>query len=343
MKDEVYMQRCLELAQLGAGSVAPNPMVGAVIVWNNQIIGEGYHERYGEAHAEVNAIKNVHDKSILHEATIYVSLEPCAHHGKTPPCADLLLQHRFKRVVIACKDSYHEVAGKGIEKLTKAGIEVAFGVLEKEALVLNKRFFTFHQEKRPYVLLKWAQSKDGFIDKKRTDSTAHINWISAPETKTLVHQWRAEEQAILVGRKTIEHDNPSLTVRNVVGKHPIRVILDSHLTLSQEFTVFQDQLPTIVLNLIKTEQTGVISYYKLPDLNPINILEALYKLNIQSVMIEGGTKTLSSFIDANLWDEARIIEGNTLFTEGLKAPVISSLPSKTYTFSKDKIFHYFRK
>lgn len=337
------MKRCLELAQLGAGLVAPNPMVGAVIVLNKKIIGEGYHERFGEAHAEVNAIKNVQDKSMLHEATIYVSLEPCAHHGKTPPCTDLLIQHRFKRVVIACKDSYHEVAGKGIEKLTKAGIELTFGILEKEALDLNKRFFTFHQEKRPYVLLKWAQSRDGFIDKKRTDSSTQINWISTPETKTLVHQWRAEEQAILVGRKTIEHDNPSLTVRNIVGQHPIRVILDSHLTLNQNFTVFQDCLPTIILNLIETGQKGAVSYHKLMDFNPKTILEELYKLTMQSVMIEGGFKTLSSFIDANLWDEARIIEGNTLFIEGLKAPIIASLPSKTYIFSKDKIFHYFRK
>lgn len=341
MNHEAYMRRCLELAELGAGFVAPNPMVGAVIVHNQRIIGEGYHERFGESHAEVNAIHRVKDKSVLKNATIYVSLEPCSHIGKTPPCADLLIQHQFKKVVIACRDSFHQVDGKGIEKLKQAGIEVELGVLENEARQLNKRFFTFHELKRPYIMLKWAQTKDGFIDRDRAGSDTGINWISSPETQSLVHQWRSEEQAILVGKNTIINDNPSLTVRNVVGKNPLRIVLDKNLALTPDFQVFSDELPTLIFNSIKSEQINCNEFVQLENFSAQGIVNLLYERNIQSVLIEGGAKTLSSYIEAGLWDEARIIEGDVCFGKGLKAPTLSKLPSKTYSFSNDKIYHYF--
>ncbi len=293
------MQRCIDLARLGAGNVAPNPMVGSVIVCDDKVIGEGFHQIYGEAHAEVNALKNVQDKSLLSKSTIYVSLEPCAHFGKTPPCADLIIENRFKRVVIGCSDSFVEVSGKGVQKLKDAGIEVTIGVLEKECRELNKRFFTFHEKKRPYIVLKWAQTKDGFIDKKRSDSIQEINWISAPETKLLVHKWRSEEQGILVGKNTILKDNPTLTVREIEGINPVRIILDSQLELKNSTKVFNSESPTIIFNLIKDEKNDNLEWIKLSDMHVLSILDALYKKNIQSVFIEGGALTLQSFIDSD--------------------------------------------
>lgn len=339
-KDEKYMQRCIDLAQLGEGNVAPNPMVGAVIVLNDCIIGEGYHQKYGEAHAEVNAVNSVLDKSVLKDATIYVSLEPCAHFGKTPPCSDLLVQHQFKRVVIGCHDSFSEVSGKGIQKLKDAGIEFEVGVLEEKCRELNKRFFTFHEKKRPYIILKWAQTKDGFIDVKRDDSKVGINWISSPETKVLVHKWRSEEQSILVGKNTVLKDNPTLTVREVTGNNPIRIVLDSYLEIKKEAKVLNEDAPTIVFNKLKDEVIGSVRYRKLDNLEVSTIVEALYELSIQSVFIEGGSKILQSFIDSNIWDEARVILGENLFKEGVKAPTISKLPTTSFHFSSDKVFIY---
>jgi diaminohydroxyphosphoribosylaminopyrimidine deaminase / 5-amino-6-(5-phosphoribosylamino)uracil reductase len=340
----LFMKRCLELAKLGSRKVMPNPMVGAVIVHNGEIIGEGYHQEYGQAHAEVNAINSVSDKSMLSEATIYVSLEPCAHFGKTPPCSDLIIQHQFKKVVIACEDSFKEVAGRGIEKIKNAGIEVEIGILKDEALELNKRFFNFHAQKRPYIILKWAESKDGFIDKLRTpDKKNKINWISSPETKTLVHKWRSEEHAILVGNNTIKNDNPSLTVRQINGINPIRIILDSQAELDISKKIFNDGIKTIVLNLVKNEEKNHIHLIKLDELSIDNILLKLFELNIQSVFVEGGKKVLQSFIDTNLWDEARIIQGNQCFNEGLRAPTIQKLPDFCESFSNDKIYTYFRR
>ena len=338
------MQRCLDLAQLGSGYVAPNPMVGAVIVLNNEIIGEGFHQKYGEAHAEVNAINSVNDKSLLSEATIYVSLEPCAHHGKTPPCADLLVAHKFKRVVIGCVDSNELVSGKGIEKLQEAGIDVTVGVLEKECKALNKRFFTYLNKQRPYIVLKWAQTLDGYIDRPREEEITErkINWISAPETQSLVHHWRSQEPAILVGWKTVEHDNPSLTVREVSGKNPLRVIIDSQLNMPQDSTVYTDGDRTVIINKIKTETIGNVELIKLNQINTKNILDVLYNLQISSVFVEGGSSTIQHFLVDGYWDEARVIVGKQTFGDGIKGPRISGTPNKTYTFAGDTVHHYFK-
>jgi len=338
--DEFYMQRCIDLARCGEGSVAPNPMVGAVIVLDNKIISEGFHQLFGHEHAEVNAVNAVTDGALLKNATIYVSLEPCSHVGKTPPCADLLVKCGFKRVVIGSIDSYSEVAGKGVSKLKDAGIEVTVGVLEKECRELNKRFFTFHEKKRPYVILKWAQTKDGFIDKQRTDAQQLSNWISDSETQTLVHKWRSQEQSILVGRKTVENDNPVLTVREISGNNPIRIVLDSHLRLPMSSLVFNNESKTICINLVKSEKVGNIEWLKVPNMNATNILEALYNSNIQSVFVEGGSATHQSFIDSNLWDEIRVIVGDSFFNEGLKAPILAKIPASSFNFSTDQIYIY---
>lgn len=338
--DKKYMQRCIDLARIGGVSVAPNPLVGAVIVLNDKIIGEGYHQHFGEAHAEVNAIDSVLDQSQLSQATIYVSLEPCAHHGKTPPCADLLVKHHFRRVVIGCRDSYQEVSGKGIEKLKKAGIQVTVGVLEQACIDLNNRFFTFHSKKRPYVILKWAQSKDGFIDQKLPDSERSVQWISSPETQALVHHWRSEEQSILVGRKTIENDNPSLTVREVTGHNPIRVIIDSQLKTSKDSTIFRDENQTLIINRIKSGKEENVTYLQVNEVNTQSILEVLWQQNITSVFIEGGSKTIQHFILDQLWDEARVIVGNQFFVSGTKAPSISKTPNRVLSFSSDSIYIY---
>jgi diaminohydroxyphosphoribosylaminopyrimidine deaminase/5-amino-6-(5-phosphoribosylamino)uracil reductase len=346
-KDDLYMQRCLDLAALAGVNASPNPMVGAVIVYQDEIIGEGYHQFFGGPHAEVNAINSVaaDDKHKLEHSTIYVSLEPCSHTGKTPPCADLLVNSNFKRVVIGCKDPNELVSGKGIQKLIDAKIEVKVGVLENECIKINKRFFTYQIKKRPYVILKWAQTKDGFIDKNReeeTDINRKINWISHPNTQSLVHYWRSKEQAILVGWKTIEHDNPSLTVREVKGLNPLRIVIDSNLNMPKDSKVFTDGDKTIILNKIKNEEIGNVSFVKLNQISTKSILQFLYELEISSVFVEGGSGTLQHFLLDGLWDEARIIQGNVLFKEGIKAPKINGIPSKTYTFSEDQIYQYYK-
>ena len=342
-RDELYMSRCLDLARQGMGSVAPNPMVGAVIVHNGRIIGEGFHQHFGGPHAEVIAVNSVSDKNLLKEATIYVSLEPCAHHGKTPPCSDLLVECGFQRVVIGCKDTFSKVSGKGIEKLKKAGIEVEVGVLEQECRELNKRFFTFHERQRPYVILKWAQSKDGYLDRLRPNDEKGVNWISSPETKVLVHKWRSEEQSILVGRKTVQNDNPSLTVREFSGTNPTRIIIDSQLQLPDNLNIFSDEAPSIIFNRVKNEVKGNIEYIRISETNTQLILHELYNRNILSVFVEGGSRTLQYFIFGNVWDEARVIVGNTNFHEGEKAPTINKAPSESFPFSTDMIHYYFRK
>ena len=342
---EIYMQRCLDLAALGMGEVSPNPMVGAVVVHNDRIIGEGYHRQYGQAHAEVNAINQVierHDNyaELLSEATIYVSLEPCAHYGKTPPCADLIIKHRIPKVVVGCRDPFDQVDGKGIEKLKAAGIEVITKVLEDECRWLNRRFFTRVQKQRPYVILKWAQTSDGFF--APDGGTQH--WITGRESLRLVHQWRGEEEAILIGTNTAKADNPRLNVRYGEGKAPKRVVIDRRLELDKSLNIFDQSVETLVFNEIKTDIDGKIKYIALEDFErfvPQYILFQLYLQDIQSVIIEGGAYTLNSFIEAGLWDEARIFTGQTNLTHGIKSPVINGIIAGEYLVGTDslKILH----
>jgi diaminohydroxyphosphoribosylaminopyrimidine deaminase/5-amino-6-(5-phosphoribosylamino)uracil reductase len=317
---EIFMKRCIELANKAMGYVSPNPMVGSVIVYEGKIIGEGYHENYGKSHAEVNAIASVKDKSLLPKSTLYVNLEPCAHYGKTPPCSDLIIEHKIPKVVIGCLDTFSEVAGKGIVKMENAGVEVIVGVLKKESRALNKRFFTFHEKERPYIILKWAGSNDGFIAPKNQTEPF---WMTSSKSKKLVHQWRAEEDAILVGRITAEKDNPSLTVREVKGKNPIRIIIDRDLKLSVNLNLFNSETQTLIFNNVKTEKIDLNYFIKI-EFNTLisSILCKLHEQNIQSVIIEGGSKTLQSFIDKNIWDEARIFTTNKELTDGVKSPNI---------------------
>lgn len=336
---EIYMQRCLELAALGAGSVSPNPMVGAVIVHNNQIIGEGYHQKFGEAHAEVNAVKQVLERfanaeTLLKESTVYVSLEPCAHFGKTPPCADLLINHGVPEVVIGCRDSFSQVNGKGIEKLLAAGVKVTTGVLEKECLFLNRRFFTRVQQQRPYIILKWAQTQDGFFAPEDNSQL----WITNEQSRTLVHRWRAEEDAILVGKNTARIDNPQLNTRLWLGKSPKRVVIDRRLELDPALHLFDQSVETMVFNEIKTDLVGNIKYIALEDFDryvPQYILFQLYLQDIQSVIIEGGAFTLNTFIEAGLWDEARIFTGPVVLKNGIKAPVITGIIAEENKIGED--------
>ncbi|HCQ28892.1 MAG TPA: bifunctional diaminohydroxyphosphoribosylaminopyrimidine deaminase/5-amino-6-(5-phosphoribosylamino)uracil reductase RibD, partial [Flavobacteriales bacterium] len=266
--EEKYLQRCLDLAKNGKGRVAPNPMVGCVIVHNGKIIGEGYHREYGKAHAEVNAINSVKNKELLRESTLYVNLEPCAHYGKTPPCSNLIIENNIPKVVVGCIDSFSAVAGKGIEKMQKAGIDVTVGVLEKESLALNRAFFTFHNKKRPYILLKWAQTLDGFIDIDRTSQkTTSDNWISNKFSKQLVHLYRSEIAGILVGKNTVMNDNPALTTRLIYGKSPIRLIIDFEQSIQESATVFNGEVPTVIFTSNPKENSGNITYIKVENKN----------------------------------------------------------------------------
>lgn len=338
-KDEMFMHRCLQLAELGRGNVAPNPMVGSVIVHNGKIIGEGYHQKCGEAHAEVNAVNSVLDKSLLSESTIYVSLEPCAHFGKTPPCSDLIVKHNFKRVVVGCLDTFSEVSGKGIERMRKAGIQVDMSSLETECRAINQHFFTFHEKKRPYIILKWAQTPNGFID-AGDENTGEVTWISNKETQVKTHLLRSYLHGILVGKNTVISDNPSLTVRAVSGNNPIRIVLDSNLELYRDFSVFNNEAETIVLNTKSDFQDGNIKGIQMDQMNVAWILEALHKKNIQSILVEGGRKTLNSFIEANTWDEALVIVGQNEFSSGTSAPTIDKVPSSSEDFFGDQLFYY---
>ena len=336
-----YLQRCIDLALLGAGNVSPNPMVGAVIVHNGQIIGEGYHQKYGEAHAEVNAINGVLAKfdnaeDLLRQSIIYVSLEPCAHYGKTPPCADLIIKHRIPTVVIGCRDPFTQVNGRGIEKLKDAGIEVITGIMEAECLALNKRFFTRIQKQRPYIILKWAQTSDGYF----APGDGSQLWITGPEAKRLVHKWRSEEDAILVGKHTAQIDNPQLNVREWTGRNPKRVVIDRRLDLSADLHLFDQSAETLVFNEIKTDIDGRIKYIALEDFDnfvPQYILFQLYIQDIQSVIIEGGATTLKAFINAGLWDEARIFTGNSSLGNGLKSPEIDGIITEKHPVGDDQL------
>lgn len=315
MTDEQYMQRCLQLAELGLGSTSPNPMVGAVIVRDGEIVGEGYHHRCGEAHAEVNAINAVKDKTLLRESTLYVNLEPCAHFGKTPPCADAIIRHGIPKVVIGSIDYHDKVNGAGVRKLRDAGVEVVENVCRDACEELNKRFFTFHRQHRPYVILKWAQTRDGYMDIDRSDGNATSYWITNYALKVLAHKWRGEEDAILVGWRTMANDRPQLTTREYPGKNPQRFVM-------QRGDEVLSELP----------------YTPLPE-KVEEALDRMYQLNIQSVIVEGGRKTLAKFLEADLWDEARILVGNQTWGRGLKAPKLPGIPEKTVNIDDNQLIY----
>jgi diaminohydroxyphosphoribosylaminopyrimidine deaminase/5-amino-6-(5-phosphoribosylamino)uracil reductase len=335
--DELYMQRALDLAQLSRGSVSPNPLVGCVIVHNNVIIGEGRHEKYGEAHAEVNAIASVKDQSLLKGSTVYVNLEPCSHFGKTPPCADLLVKHQIKKVVIANIDPNPLVSGKGIQKLKDAGIEVITGVLEAKGNELNKRFFTFLERKRPYIILKWAETADGFIARENFDS----KWISNEHSRQLVHKWRSEEDAVLVGTATALHDNPALTVRDWSGRNPTRIVLDRYNRLPKTLTLFDGQQQTICYTVSKSESQENLEFVKLNESSfQHSLLEDLAKRNIQSIIIEGGATTLQQFINSALWDEARVFTSDKEFGSGIAAPQFNGNLTATESVFNDTLAFY---
>lgn len=329
------MQRCLYLAKLGIYSVSPNPMVGAVIVHGDKIIGEGFHRKYGDAHAEPNAIYSVDNQELLSESTMYVNLEPCSHVGKTPPCANLIVSKKIKRVVIGCLDPNPKVSGRGVELLRNAGVDVLVGVLESEARELNKRFIIHKEEKRPFVLLKWAQTSDGFIDSCRTDNSVTALKISNRVTGQLTHKMRAENMGIMVGKNTVLLDNPSLTVRNWHGKHPVRITIDKKNQIPEDFILKNGEVNTLIFNNSKNETQQNLEYIKIADLDenlPV-ILNELYKKNIHSVLVEGGAQLLNSFIRLNLWDEANVETSTQTLNSGIKAPVIQ----EEYCTSKQTI------
>jgi diaminohydroxyphosphoribosylaminopyrimidine deaminase/5-amino-6-(5-phosphoribosylamino)uracil reductase len=336
---EKYIQRCIQLAKNGLGTTYPNPMVGSVIVYEDRIIGEGWHKKAGEPHAEVNAINSVKDKSLLKKATIYVSLEPCSHFGKTPPCSDLIVKNAISQVVIGTVDPNVKVAGNGIKKLIEAGIKVTVGILENECHELNKRFFTFHQKKRPYLILKWAESQDGFISPKVKSEQKPV-WITNAYSRQVVHKWRSEEQAILVGTQTVIDDNPKLTVRDWTGNNPIRIVLDQNSRIAKKSHVHDNQLKTIVLSKATTtinQENLIFESIDFEKKMANQVIDLMYRYQIQSVIIEGGRQTLQTFIDANLWDEVRVFKGNALLREGTKAPELLAYSSEKRAIGQDEL------
>ncbi|HCA82146.1 MAG TPA: bifunctional diaminohydroxyphosphoribosylaminopyrimidine deaminase/5-amino-6-(5-phosphoribosylamino)uracil reductase RibD [Flavobacteriales bacterium] len=337
-KHKQFMQRALELAASGSGLTAPNPMVGCVIVCEDKIIGEGFHQRYGGPHAEVNAIASVNDQELLLRSTLYVTLEPCSHFGKTPPCSDLIIEKGIPHVVVAVTDPHAAVNGKGIQRLREAGIEVDTGVLEKEARRLNKRFFSYHEKKRPYIILKWAQTTDGFIDKKRDSAIAMQNRISGEESKLLVHKWRTEEQAILVGKNTVLFDDPQLTARLFSGPQPLRIVFDKHLELPAGKKIFNSDARTLILNAKKSGDEGNLLYHTIDWSNALaSLMELLNSMQIQSLLVEGGSDTLQRFINEGLWDEMRIFHSPLRFAEGTPAPLVQVRESTFSAVGNDQL------
>ena len=336
---EDYIARCIELAKNGFGTTYPNPMVGSVIVYNGEIIGEGWHQKAGEPHAEVNAIRSVKDPSLLDKATIYVSLEPCSHFGKTPPCCDLIIQNKIPNVVIGTVDSNIKVAGNGIKRLQEAGSNVIVGILEKDCYELNQRFFTFHEKKRPYIILKWAETQDGFIAPLQKEEQKPV-WITNINSRQLVHKWRTEEQAILVGTQTVIDDNPQLNARDWEGNNPIRMVIDQNHRIPKTAHVFDNQTKTIVFSNKKSTPSLENTILEVIDFQQNivqQIVDKLFQHQIQSVIIEGGAQTLQTFIDANLWDEARVFIGNCTFEKGVKAPVLNTSPLKKEKIGTDEL------
>jgi diaminohydroxyphosphoribosylaminopyrimidine deaminase/5-amino-6-(5-phosphoribosylamino)uracil reductase len=343
---EKYIKRCIELAKNGLGTTFPNPLVGAVLVHDNKVIGEGWHQRAGDPHAEVIALKGIEDRHILSRATLYVNLEPCSHYGKTPPCTDLIIKKGISKVVIGTIDVNSKVCGKGVAKLRANNCQVIEGVLENECNELNKRFFTFHTQKRPYVILKWAISKDGFMDKLRNEPTeVGPNWITTKTSRQLVHKMRSEEQAILIGTRTAMNDNPSLNVRDWSGNSPIRLIIDRRLEIPENYNINDNSVPTLIFTAQSMipenkENTEYIKLNWTADISK-NLLKKLYERGIQSVLVEGGLTTLQQFIDNGIWDEAHVFSGAKIFTEGLPSPIINETPVRTRKVGADllRIFY----
>ena len=336
MTDEIYMKRCIELARKALGNTYPNPLVGSIIVHNSLIIGEGFHQKSGENHAEINAINSVEKKDLLKESTIYVSLEPCSHFGKTPPCANKIIETGFKKVVIGTLDSHEKVNGKGKKLIEEAGIEVVSGVLEKECQELNKRFFTFHRKKRPFIILKWAESGDGFLDQDFKPTQ-----IGNSLTKQFVHQLRSEEHAILVGTNTALTDNPALTTREITGRNPVRILIDFELKVPLNFNLYNNEAPTLIFNALKDSEEKNIKFIKIEKENFLeNLIQKLYENQIQSVIVEGGSFTLQQFIDAGIWDAAIIIKNKNLkLSNGTKAPEFHHENFETKIF-RDNIIEF---
>lgn len=337
---EKYIKRCIELAKNGLGTTYPNPMVGSVIVLNDVVIGEGWHKKAGEPHAEVNAINSVEDQSLLKHATIYVSLEPCSHFGKTPPCANLIVEKGIRNVVIGIVDANSKVSGAGVSYLRDNGCNVVVGVLEDECFKLNKRFFTYHSKQRPFLFLKWAETKDGFIDKIRNKTDINSpNWISNKYSQQFVHKMRATEHAILVGTNTVLNDNPSLNVRTWFGENPIRIIIDRTSKIPSDYKILDGSIKTIVFSEVKhvSDSYGNVIFERLNFGKNVSqqICNILYKYEIQSVLIEGGAQTIQSFIDADLWDEAYVFVGDVTFNDGLKAPKLKKTPFEISKISND--------
>lgn len=338
-----YMQRALELAAFGIGNVAPNPLVGCVIVHNDKIIGEGWHSKFGGPHAEVNAINSVKTPEILHESTLYVTLEPCNHFGKTPPCVDLILQHNIPKVVIATLDVNPLVSGKGVSRLKENGVEVELGILKDEVNFQNRRFITFHEKKRPYILLKWAQTEDGFMDKKREVGERGSFQISGKAAQLVVHQWRSEEAGILIGKNTALNDNPKLNTRFWAGNNPLRIIIDSNLEIPRTHNVYDNSVRTLIFNRLETRtlfNTQLIQLDFTKSVLPDILNYAAYE-NIQSIIVEGGMHIIKIFLELNFWDEARVITAPIHLNEGLLAPTLHINPSETLQLGKDSLNVYY--
>jgi diaminohydroxyphosphoribosylaminopyrimidine deaminase / 5-amino-6-(5-phosphoribosylamino)uracil reductase len=338
--DELFMKRCIELASMGLGRTAPNPLVGAVLVHKGTIAGEGFHEFFGGPHAEVNAVGQVKDPELLAASTLYVSLEPCSHYGKTPPCTDLIIRSRIPKVVIGCTDPFEKVNGRGIERLRSAGIEVKTGVLSTECAEQNRRFFTFHKKKRPYVILKWAQTADGFIFPEAKNRDRQIsNYYSG----VLLHKWRGEEQAIMVGYRTAVTDNPRLTVRHWQGKNPLRCVIDRENDLSPYLDLFNEDAETIVFNAKSEGENKNIRHVRI-DLsdNPVReVLSHLYSTGIQSLLVEGGSSLIKAFTESGLWDEARVFTSSTVrYGKGLPCPASGGIPVSSGNIEGDNLTVY---
>jgi diaminohydroxyphosphoribosylaminopyrimidine deaminase/5-amino-6-(5-phosphoribosylamino)uracil reductase len=341
--DHIYMRRCFELAMHGLGRTKTNPLVGSVIVHNGRIIGEGYHHEYGGPHAEVNAIRSVKDKTLLPESTIYINLEPCSHFGKTPPCSTLILNHKIPRVVISNTDPFPSVSGRGIEALRNAGAEVAEGVLAEEGAFLNRRFLTFHEQRRPYVILKWAETADGYIDiLRQAGDPVGTNWITDEVARTLVHKWRSEEAGLMVGTNTIIADNPRLNVRRWTGNSPLRIAFDRNGRVPETANILDNSQDTLVFTCDQERYSGKTNSVLIDhDYNMEDILHELYDLKIISIFVEGGRQIHDAFIHSGLWDEARVFRGKVLFSQGVEAPRIDKEPHETLAFEGSELQVYY--